>query len=121
MNLLRFHKRNLVSDDEQKIEVVLVSNSLTGGGAERAINEIANALHLRGINTHLVVLNKSEDDLTKVKCPVHKINRNPQAAILGTLFAYFRFIETIRRLDPRLIVLNCDLPEAFGSFLFFKK
>jgi len=120
MKLLNLFTPKANSVYDIKTKIVLVSNSLTGGGAERAINEIANELHLNGIAVNLIVLNDSPDDLIQVLCPTYKMNRSSSGSLLQTIYAFILFHKTIRNLKPTLIVLNCDLPEFFGSCLFFK-
>lgn len=39
------------------MKVAIVTNSLTGGGAERAMNLAANALHAAGIQVLLIPIN----------------------------------------------------------------
>ena len=120
MDLLKFFMRKANIPCEKKTKIVIVSNSLTGGGAERAMNEIANELFYQGIPVNLVVLNDSSDDLVQVNCPIHKMKRTSPRSLVQTLYAFMLFYKTIRKINPGLIVLNCDLPELFGSCLFFK-
>ena len=46
-----------------KMKIVLVTNSLSGGGAERAINLASNSLMNLGLDVFLIPINQSSEDL----------------------------------------------------------
>lgn len=96
---------------------MFVTNSLTGGGAERATNLLINALTESGANVSLVTVNSSGADLVSPKCEVFELKRPWQGGI-GTLWvAYLRFHAIVKKWSPDIIVLNCDAPELLGAFL----
>jgi glycosyltransferase involved in cell wall biosynthesis len=41
--------------------------------------------------------------------------------LLGTLASILKFNKVVRAFDPTVIILNCDLPELFGSLLLTKR
>jgi glycosyltransferase involved in cell wall biosynthesis len=94
---------------------MFVTNSLSGGGAERATNILVNALHDSGIEVALVAINNGVNDLVKPKCKVFELNRRWQGGFLTLISAYFAFQREIWKWKPTVIVLNCDLPELLGS------
>jgi glycosyltransferase involved in cell wall biosynthesis len=102
------------------VEMMFVTNSLTGGGAERATNVLVNALFDEGIEVVLMVINNGPKDLVLPKCKVYEIGRNWQGTLLDTLKAFFKVQIIIFKINPSVIVLNCDLPEFLGSFLFYR-
>lgn len=102
------------------MRVVFVSNSLTGGGAERSVNMIANELHARKIDVFLVPINQSPDDLVKVSCPVVKVERKLEDGIVSTIKSIIRFNKYLFKIKPNYLILNCALPELMGAF-YFKK
>lgn len=97
--------------------VMIVTNSLTGGGAERSMNLVSNELTKRGWPIALVPINSSEPDLIAITCKVFSINRQWQGSIFNSLAAIIKFNQIVRFWKPDVIVLNCDLPELFGSLL----
>ncbi len=99
------------------MKIVLVTNSLSGGGAERAINLASNSLMNLGLDVFLIPINQSSEDLVEVHCKLIPLNRNPQVGMFGTVITLLKFRAVVRGLKPNLIVLNCDLPELFGTFL----
>jgi glycosyltransferase involved in cell wall biosynthesis len=94
----------------------LVTNSLTGGGAERAMNILANTLHDLGRPVIVVPINKSSKDLIEVKCRVLKPRRKWKSGILITFVSFLDFQVKVLRFRPKILILNCDLPELFGAF-----
>jgi glycosyltransferase involved in cell wall biosynthesis len=94
---------------------MFVTNSLSGGGAERATNILVNALHDSGIKVALVPINDGVRDLVEPKCEIFELKRQWQGGIFTLFSAFFSLQRTIRRWKPTIIVLNCDLPELLGS------
>jgi glycosyltransferase involved in cell wall biosynthesis len=100
---------------------MIVTNSLTGGGAERSMNLVANELTSRGWTVKLVPINSGEADLVVPLCEVIPLQRKWQSGALDTAGAIYEFNQVVSRYDPELIILNCDLPELFGAILFSKR
>jgi glycosyltransferase involved in cell wall biosynthesis len=101
--------------------VMIVTNALTGGGAERSMNLICNELTSRGWPVALIPINASLLDQVVLKCEVFPLNRKWKDGIKGTAAALSMFNQIVKSWQPDTIVLNCDLPELFGSLLFGKK
>ena len=95
--------------------ILVVTNCLTGGGAERSMNLLVNELHSRGITIALMPINKSSDDLVKPICEIFPLNRTWSGNLGDFLRAYFSFLKTLKLWKPSVLVLNCDLPELFGA------
>ncbi len=99
---------------------IFVTNSLTGGGAERSTNLIVNELRLRKMDVVLVPINSSVQDFITVNSPIIQINRKWGSGILLTCIAILKFQKILINLNPRVLILNCELPEFFGA-LFVRK
>jgi len=99
--------------------IAVVTNSLSGGGAERSMNLLCNELFNRNWDVFLVPINKSDQDLVQVMCPIIEINRVWNGSFLNTIFSFIRFNISIFRVRPKALILNCDLPELFGALLLF--
>jgi glycosyltransferase involved in cell wall biosynthesis len=97
------------------VRIMVVTNSLTGGGAERSMNLVCNILAQRGWPVTLVPINLGPPDSVEPICDVYPIGRKWRGGIVDTLSAIYRFAQISRRLDPKIVVLNCDLPELFGA------
>ena len=97
-------------------KLVIVTNSLTGGGAERAMNQITHEL-VKYNDVFLIAINSGNEDFVKPKGTVIELNRPWQGGIFRTIYALGKFRRKVSSLAPDLIILNCDLPEFFGCFL----
>jgi glycosyltransferase involved in cell wall biosynthesis len=102
------------------VRISVVTNSVTGGGAEKAMNILANGLHKRGFDVSIIAINKSLFSLSEIECSLFEIKRTWDGGIFVTLRSWFKFKNVIKNLKPDLLILNCDLPEFFGSLLFHK-
>jgi glycosyltransferase involved in cell wall biosynthesis len=100
--------------------IVIVTNSLTGGGAERAMNLISNALSQDGHHVTLLAINKSAFDLIRNECSVITLDRENNSGMIGTALALRAFVKSVMRIKPDVYFINCDLPELFACFLPFK-
>lgn len=104
-------------DESHEIRVMFVTNSPSGGGAERATNILVNALHEKKVKVALTTINHSEPDLVIPTCETFPINRTWQGGPISVLSAFFRFRKIVKFWEPSHIVFECDLPEFFGSFI----
>jgi glycosyltransferase involved in cell wall biosynthesis len=100
---------------------MIVTNSLTGGGAERSMNLLCNELHSRGWSISLVPINAGLPDQVVPACEVFPLDREWRGSLFNTVVAIKRFNLTIRKWNPDIIVLNCDLPELFGAILLSRR
>jgi glycosyltransferase involved in cell wall biosynthesis len=99
---------------------IFVTNSLTGGGAERSTNLIVNELGLRKINVVLVPINSSSEDFVTVNSPIMCINRRWGSGLLLTCLSILKFQKYLKNLKPEVLILNCELPELFGALYLNK-
>jgi glycosyltransferase involved in cell wall biosynthesis len=100
--------------------VVFVSNSSSGGGAERATNNLVSALQLHHSSIHLININRSRRDSNSPDFLVKEINRDWDSGLIPTLMSFIKFNFYLMRVKPTVLVLNCDLPETFGALLLRK-
>jgi glycosyltransferase involved in cell wall biosynthesis len=99
---------------------MFVTNSLSGGGAERATNILVNTLSDSGNQVSLVTINDGPRDLIEPKCQVFELKRKWQGGFLSVLGAYFKLQRAIWKWKPEYVVLNCDIPEFLGSLTIGK-
>jgi glycosyltransferase involved in cell wall biosynthesis len=95
-----------------------LTNSLSGGGAERAINIAVNEIAKRNISVGLLVINDGPQDLYAPKVPTFEVKRKWQGGAFSLLLAFVKTYYLVIRIHPKVLILNCDLPEFLGSFLF---
>lgn len=96
---------------------MVVTNSLTGGGAERSMNLLCNELTRRDWTISLVPINDSPPDKITPCCEVFPLKRDWRSGVKNTSLAFFAFYRVVKTWKPDLIILNCDLPELFGVML----
>lgn len=101
-------------------KIAFVTNSLTGGGAERSVNLLVNELSRRKLNVSLIPINSSSDDLVVPNCSIISLNRKWNSGSLRTFYHLIQFNYVMLKLKPDLIVLNCELPELFGALTIRK-
>lgn len=99
--------------------VMFVTNALSGGGAERASNVIVNALSELEFGVVIVCINAGDRDFVELKCPTYELDRPWPGNLFSTVIALFKLQILVIRLKPKVLVLNCDLPEFLGSLVFF--
>lgn len=97
--------------------VLIVTNSLTGGGAERSMNMLANELMHQGFTVGLVPINCGPEDQVRPLCELMPLDRTWPGGLRDTLTAYLKFGKVIKKWKPDILILNCDLPELFGALL----
>lgn len=95
--------------------VLIVTNSLTGGGAERSMNMLANELIHQGFIVGLVPINCGPEDQVRPLCELMPLDRTWPGGLRDTLTAYLKFGKVIKKWKPDILILNCDLPELFGA------
>lgn len=95
--------------------VMFVTNSLSGGGAERATNILVNALADLGLQVSLVAVNSGARDLIEPTCKIFELKREWRGGFVSVLAAYFKLQRVIWKWKPNYLVLNCDIPEFLGA------
>jgi len=102
-------------------KVAIVTNSLTGGGAERAMNTLARELSQEpNLEIFLIPINSGPADLIEPHCRIINVGRTWRGSLFNTLKSFLRFQYYIYKLSPNLVILNCDLPEFFFTFTISK-
>ena len=94
--------------------VMIVTNALSGGGAERSMNLLASELDFRGWPVALVPINAGNSDLVNPTCATFPLNRDSSGSIFSTIRALKNFYKALFNWKPDILILNCDLPELFG-------
>ena len=100
--------------------VAIVTNSLSGGGAERAMNLLAASLsRFPELNVTLIAINAGSKDLVEPDCQLVEIGRKWKGGIWDTTKSFIRFQFAILKFKPDFLVLNCDLPEFYSALAFW--
>jgi glycosyltransferase involved in cell wall biosynthesis len=97
--------------------VVIVTNSLSGGGAERAMNILANELHRLNHEITVIAINSSTPDSITLTCNFIEVGRQWRGSLADTIKSLLKFKKHILRIKPDVVILNCDLPELYGAVI----
>jgi glycosyltransferase involved in cell wall biosynthesis len=95
--------------------IAIVTNSVSGGGAERAMNVLANEFHRLNHEVTLIAINSSKPDSISLSCKVVEIGRIWRGSLIGTIMSWIKFRNIIKSIQPNIVILNCDLPEFYGA------
>jgi glycosyltransferase involved in cell wall biosynthesis len=101
------------------LKIVIVSNSLSGGGAERSMNILANELVSNNYNVIQIVINHSPQDTVQNLAPLIEIKREWKAGFFSTAYRFLKFNFHLLQLRPDVLILNCELAELYGAFSLF--
>jgi glycosyltransferase involved in cell wall biosynthesis len=97
------------------MKVLILSNSLTGGGAERSTNLLANGLHDLGVNLGLITTNVSTEDFIEVKVKHFCLGVSNTNSVFQLFRASIKLLIHLVRIRPRTIIVSCELPEFLIS------
>ena len=98
--------------------IAIVSNATSGGGAEKSMMALHEEFLKAGLKSNFVALNRNLPINSLPKVTI--LNRQWKSGVRSTINNYFEFKKTIRSIDPQILILNCELPELFGSLIDFK-
>jgi glycosyltransferase involved in cell wall biosynthesis len=100
------------------LTIAIVSNATSGGGAEKSMMALHEEFLRVGLESNFVALNKNLPINGVPKVTI--LNRRWKSGVRATVNNYFEFKKTIKSIDPKILILNCELPELFGSLINFK-
>jgi glycosyltransferase involved in cell wall biosynthesis len=98
--------------------VIIVSNALTGGGAEISMYALHKSFLRQGLDCNLIALNESDASLLGPNTVC--LNRRWKSGIFSTISNFLQFRKVIKCIKSDFLILNCELPEFFGSLTRFK-
>jgi glycosyltransferase involved in cell wall biosynthesis len=107
-----------IKSTKKKMDYLFLTNSLSGGGAERAINIAVNEIAKKSASVGLLVINDGPQDFYAPKVPTFEVKRKWQGGTVSLLIAFVKTYYLVIRIQPKILILNCDLPEFLGAFLF---
>jgi len=97
--------------------ITIVSNATSGGGAEKSMLALHKEFINVGLKSNLIALNKYQ---LSINIPnVIILNRRWKSGYKSTVSNYFKFKKIIKDINPDILILNCELPELYGSLLNF--
>lgn len=95
------------------MNTVILLNSLSGGGAEKAMKTLA--LELSKLQSlTLIGINNSLPDEIPVTSEFYELGRENKSGLFSTLKALTKFYRLIRKIRPTHLIVNCALAELFS-------
>lgn len=108
---------HLMVVQQPKVSVVIVSNATNGGGAEKSMAALHRSFLNSNIQSSLVTLNTNAN--TEVIIDSFALDRKWNSGLGKTLQNFIEFSRLIKKLNPQVLILNCELPELYGAILKF--
>lgn len=93
------------------MKVLIISNSISGGGAERSMRIVNSELNKKGVESLLLCLNNSGSDVAKTGEAI--LNRAWKEGLFGTIKNFLEFTKILISQKPTTVIANCELPELF--------
>lgn len=98
-------------------KVAIVTNSLTGGGAEISMMRIFTSLRERGLNTTYCAINVGEEVGKNLTEGLHVVGRTWGAGSIGTFRNLLRFRSFLASEKFDTAIVNCELPELYVALV----
>ena len=98
--------------------IMILTNSASGGGAERSMNVLATQFIRGNIEVSMIRVNKWKSDDTEPSCETFSLDRDWKSGLLDTLMAIFRFRRAVISWAPTHLLVNCELPSFVLEFQF---
>lgn len=97
-------------------EIIIVANSTHGGGAENSMTLLHSEFKNCGYKSTYFALNRMNDGFNTHDQDVVHIGRSWSDGLRRT-FKYLKiFKENLKSHEPKVIIVNCELPEFFVAF-----
>lgn len=103
------------------MRIVILTNSLSSGGAERSMNLLSNALMQSGKQVLLVPINSSKEDAVNLIAEIWSPDRERRSGLIQTISALVSMWRFIAKWNPDVLILNCDISELLGTFIQIRK
>lgn len=97
--------------------ILIVCNSLGGGGAENIMRFLHQSLVESGMDSNLLSLMKDQHSESRNNANEFTLSRKWGGNLLQTLVGILEFNKMLKVLHPTIIVINCELPELYISFV----
>jgi len=94
--------------------LLIVTNSVSGGGAENSMFALHKELLTRGVASKIVALNV--DGRSRLETDdIIELGRKWKSGPFQTIAALREFRRVVHHENPETIILNCELPELYGA------
>ena len=94
--------------------LIILTNSLSGGGAETSALILKKNLSAQGIDVTLIGINADNPFNVPTSKEVFSLNRDKSKPITSTILALIKFRTYVSSQKFDAIIVNCELPELFS-------
>jgi glycosyltransferase involved in cell wall biosynthesis len=98
------------------VKYLFVTNSPSGGGAERATNILVSELQKMKVDAGILTVNSGVEDLITPSSNNFSLDRTWRSGPIETISTGFKYRKTLLELNPEVVIANCDLPEFLAAF-----
>ena len=98
-------------------KVAIVTNSLSGGGAEISMMRVFKSLKENSINATYCAINLGNGADVILSGDVHVVGREWGAGLLGTIGNLLRFRKFLAAHKFDVVIVNCELPELYVALV----
>jgi len=98
------------------VRYLFVTNSPSGGGAERATNILVRQLQAMNVDAGILTINSGVEDLITPPIKNFSLNRTWLSGPIETISTGLKYRKTLLELNPEVVIANCDLPEFMAAF-----
>lgn len=101
-------------DERSNLKILIVANSIMGGGAEEASYQLFSTLNeQKGVTAYFCAVNGIESRVldSNLSDKVFYLNRKHKSGFGSTLITLLRFSNLTKQLNPSHVIANCELPE----------
>ncbi len=96
--------------------IAIITNSLSGGGAEQSAQIVHAELRKAGLDISWIGINAENPLRVPEDDHVFCLNRTKQQRIFETFTVFLRFVRLIKSRSITTLIINCELPELFAAF-----
>jgi glycosyltransferase involved in cell wall biosynthesis len=94
-------------------KVLMVVNSISGGGAENSAMKVFEELRGREVDIELIALNQFEERQVLGDKRITTLSRNWRDGLFPTVQNFLDFNKQIHKIQPKIIIAHCELPELY--------
>jgi glycosyltransferase involved in cell wall biosynthesis len=95
--------------------ILIIANSTHGGGAENSMMKLHLEFLAKGLKSTYLSLNLMEDGLDVYRRDIVQIGRRWSDGLAATLNSLKLAKNEISKIDPEIVIVNCELPELLVS------
>jgi len=94
-------------------KILVVTNSISGGGAENSALMVYHELRNREIDIELIALNHANGRVASKDKRITILSRSWKDGFTSTFQNFVNFTRQMKRINPEIVIVHCELPELY--------